>query len=49
MEEGSREEVMVIGGGGGEGGYLQGIQRLWTPPGDGDLLPIHRAGDLGGG
>ena len=24
-----------------------GIQRLWNPPGDGDLLPITVTGDLG--
>ena len=33
---------------GGEGGRLQGIQRLWEPPGDGDLIPIPGTGDLGG-
>ena len=26
-----------------------GIQRLWNPPGDCDLLPINVTGDLGGG
>ena len=39
---------MVLGGGGGVGGHLQGIQRLWASPGDGDLL-IPGAVDLGSG
>ena len=29
-----------IGGGGGEVGHFYGIQRLWSPPRDGDLHPI---------
>ena len=36
-------------GGGGTCGNHQGIQILFAPPGDGDLLLIHRAGDLVGG
>ena len=46
---GSGAEEMAISGGGGEGGYHQGFQRLWAPPGDGDLLQIPGAGDLGRG
>ena len=39
---------MVLGGGGGAGGHLQCIQRLWDIPGDGDLLLIPGAGNLDG-
>ena len=42
-------EVTALGGGGETGGHLQRIQRLWAPPGDGDLLPITGEDDLGGG
>ena len=42
-------EATDISGGGGEGGHHQGFQRLWAPPGDGDLLQISGAGDLGDG
>ena len=49
VKEGSGSEAAAIGGKGGLGGHLQGIQRLWAPPEDGDLLPILGAGDLGGG
>ena len=38
----------MISGGGGEGGHRQGFQRLWTPPGYGDLLQIPGTGDIGG-
>ena len=31
------------------GGHLQGIQRLFFFPGDGDLLPIPGEVDIGGG
>ena len=37
------------GSGGGEGGHIQGFHSVWTPPGDGDLFQIIRAGDLSGG
>ena len=40
---------MVLGNRGGAGGNIQVIQRLWAPPGDGELLPITGEGDLGGG
>ena len=33
----------------GVGGHLQGIQRLWAPPGDGDRLPIPLEVDIGVG
>ena len=46
---GSGAEKMAIGGRGGEGGHRQGFQRLWEPPGYGDLLQIPGAGDLGDG
>ena len=35
VQDGIRAEGAVLGGGGGEGGHLQGIQRLWAPPGYG--------------
>ena len=38
MQPGSGAEETAIIGGGGEGGHHQGFQRLWEPPGDGDLL-----------
>ena len=40
---------MVLGNRGGAGGNIHVIQRLWAPPGDGELLPIPGEGDLGGG
>ena len=44
---GSRAEETEIIGGVEEGGHCQGFQRLWVPPGDGDLLQIPGAVDLG--
>ena len=41
-------EATALGGGGGAVGHLQVIQRLWAPPGDGNVLSITGAGDLGG-
>ena len=49
MNSGSGVEKMAISGGGGEVCHHQSFQRLWPPPGDGDLLQIPRAGDLGDG
>ena len=49
VQEGSGEEATELGGGGGAGGHLQGIQRLWAPPGYGDLILIPGAGDIGSG
>ena len=49
VQKGIGEEVTDLGGRGEAGGQLQGIQRLWAPPGDGDLLPIPGASDIGGG
>ena len=46
---GSGAEETEISGGGGEGGHCQVFQRLWAPPGDGDLLQIPGAGDIGDG
>ena len=43
-----RAEATAISSGGGEGGHRQGFQRLWAPPGDGDLLQIPETGDIGG-
>ena len=42
-------EAMALGSGAGAGGNIQGIKFLGAPPGDGDLLLIPGAGDLGGG
>ena len=41
-------EDTVISSEGEEGGHCQVFQCLWAPPGDGDLLQIPGAGDLGG-
>ena len=46
---GGGAEATAISGRGWEGGHRQGFQRLWEPPGDGDLLQITGAGDLGDG
>ena len=46
---GSGAEETEISGIEGEGGHRQGFQSLWAPPGDGDLLQIIGAGDIGGG
>ena len=48
VHPGSGAEETAISGGGGEGGHCQGFQRLWAPPGDGDLLQIPGADYLGG-
>ena len=39
QEEGGEETTEFVGGG-GEGGNLKGVQHLWAPPLDGDLLKI---------
>ena len=49
MHSGNRDEETAIIRGGGEGGHRQGFQRLWSPPGDGDLIQIPRAGDIDNG
>ena len=49
VQKRSREEATALDRGGGEEGHRQGIQRLWAPPGYGDLLPIPGTGDLRGG
>ena len=46
VKEGIREESVSLCGGVGVGFHLQGIQRLWASPIDGDLLPIPEAGDI---
>ena len=48
VQPGCGAEETEISGGGGEGGHRQVFQRLWAPPGYGDLIQIHGAGDLGG-
>ena len=48
VQTGSRVEETEISGRGGEVGHHQGFQRLWAPPGDGDLLQIPGMGDLSG-
>ena len=45
----SRAEATEISSGGGEGGHRRGFQRVWAPPGDGDLLQLPKVGDLGDG
>ena len=49
MHLGIGSEEMAFIGRGGEGGHYQRFQRLWAPPGDGDLLQIARTGDIGDG
>ena len=49
VHPGSGVKDIAIGGGGGEGCHFQVFQRLWAPPGDGELLQIPGVGDLGGG
>ena len=48
VHPGSGAEETEISGGGGEGVHRQVFQRLWVPPGYGDLLQIPGAGDIGG-
>ena len=42
-------EETAISVGGVEGGRRQRFQSLWAPPGDGDLLQIHEAVNIGNG
>ena len=39
----------MVGGGGVEVGHFYGIQRLWSPPRDGDLHLIPGEGDFSSG
>ena len=48
VQEERGAEATALGVGGGASVRLQGIHRLWEPLGDGDLLPIPGAGDIGG-
>ena len=48
IQTGSGAEATEINSRGGNGGHLQGFQRLWEPPGDGYILQIPGTGDLGG-
>ena len=41
-------EETTISGRGGDIGHCQIFQRLWAPPGDGELLQIPGMGYLGG-
>ena len=43
------KQIPKNSGGGGEGYHHQGFQRLWETPGEGDLLQIPGAGDIGDG
>ena len=49
VKEGGGAEAAELGGEGGAGSHLQGIQRLYSTPGYGELLPIPGEGDIGGG
>ena len=44
-QEGGGAEATAFGG--GKGGNLKGVQRLWAPPWDGDFLQIPRESDTG--
>ena len=48
VKEGGGAEAMALGRIGGKCGYLKGVQRLWKPPWDGDLLQIPGNSDIGG-
>ena len=48
MQEGGGAKLKTPGSGGEEGSHIQGVQRVWTSLGDGDLLQIIGAGDLSG-
>ena len=48
VQPGRGVEATAIISGGGEGGHRQGFQRLWAPPGDGELLQIPGTGHIGG-
>ena len=48
VQEGGGEELTALDSGGGKGGHIKGVQRLWTPPSDGNLLQIPGESDLGG-
>ena len=47
VHSGSGAEETEISSRRGEGGHRQGFQSLWAPPGDGDLLQIPGAVDIG--
>ena len=49
MKEGGGAKETAPDSGGGEGGHLQDLQRVWMPPGYGDLIKILGAGDFSGG
>ena len=48
VQPGRGAEETDISGRVGEGGHRQGFQRLWSPPGDGDLLQIPGTVGIGG-
>ena len=48
VRPGSGAEETGISGGGGEVDHRHGFHRLWSPPGDGDLLQIPGGVDLVG-
>ena len=49
MQEGGRAKATAPGSGGVEGVHIKGFQRVWSPPGDGDLFQIIGMVDLSGG
>ena len=49
MQKGGGAKETAPGIGGVEGGHIQGLQRLWMPPGDGELFQILGVGDIRGG
>ena len=48
VQPGSGAEEMTVSGVEGEAVHSQGLQSLWAPPGDGELLQIPGTSDLGG-
>ena len=49
VQEGARAEETSAGSRWGTGAYFTGVQHLWAPPGDGNILQIPGEVDLGGG
>ena len=48
VQEGSRAETTVFGGGRGKGDDLKGVKHLQAHPQDGPVLQIHGESNIGG-
>ena len=49
VQEGGRAEEMAFVDGGGKGGNLKGVQRLWAHPQDGPIIQLLGESVIGGG